>query len=99
MAEPEDLLIEGAHLATRVARDTWRRYRPARRRSEVTLADERPRLERFLAALFMRPITVAPAQPPAPTTWLGRLARGRVPSPPERELLPGTDGARVFLPP
>src|SRR5512141_432859 len=99
MAEPEDLLLEGAHLATRVARDAWRRYRHAMHQTEVTLADERLRLELFLAALFMQPITIAPAQPPAPTTWLGRLARGRTPSARERELLPGTDGARVFLPP
>jgi len=25
MAEPEELILEGAHLATRVARDAWRR--------------------------------------------------------------------------
>ena len=26
MSEPEDLILEGAHFATRVARDVWARY-------------------------------------------------------------------------
>jgi nitric oxide reductase NorD protein len=99
MSEPEDLILEGAYFATRVARDAWRRYGPARRRTEVILADERPRLELFLAALFMRPITIVPSQPPAPTTWLARLAQGRTSAASPRQLFPGTDGSRIFLPP
>ena len=29
MGEPEDLIIDGAYLASRLARDVWRRYAPA----------------------------------------------------------------------
>ena len=52
MAEPEELIIEGAHFATRVARDAWRRYAPPGPRSSVSLASVRVRLELFLTALF-----------------------------------------------
>jgi nitric oxide reductase NorD protein len=99
VAEPEDLILEGAHFATRVARDAWRRYGPARRRADVSLADERPRLELFLSALFMQPISIAATQPPAPITWLARLAQGRAASGARSELFPGTDGSRIYLPP
>ncbi|MGE5816173.1 MAG: nitric oxide reductase activation protein NorD [Acidobacteriota bacterium] len=99
MSEPEDLILEGAYVATRVAREAWKRYGPARRRAVVLLADERPRLELFLSALFMQPVGIASAQPPAPTTWLARLARRRTPGAVSRELFPGTDGSRIFLPP
>ncbi len=102
MSEPEDLILEGAYRATRVARDAWRRYGPVRRHAEVTLDEERPRLELFLAALFMRPIEIAPAQPAAPRNWLARLAQGsavRKGARTEARLAPGTDGTRIFLPP
>lgn len=99
VAEPEDLILEGAHFATRVARDAWRRYAPSRGRPEVALLDERPRLELFLAALFQQPISIAPAQPPAPIPWLARVAHPRRLAAAERELPAGTDGTRVFLPP
>jgi nitric oxide reductase NorD protein len=99
MSEPEELLIEGAHFATRVARDAWRRYRPSQRRVELSLLDERARLELFLEALFGRPIAITAAEPPVPATWLARLARSTQTGAAERPLLPGTDGTRIFLPP
>jgi nitric oxide reductase NorD protein len=99
MSEPEELLIEGAHFATRVARDAWRRFGPGARGSEISLSEERPRLELFLAALFGRSIAISAAEPPPPMTWLSRLANVRPPPPAERTLLPATDGSRVFLPP
>jgi nitric oxide reductase NorD protein len=99
VSEPEELIIEGAHFATRVARDAWRRYGPSRRRPEIDLAAERPRLELFLAALFGQPIPIAAAEPPPPTTWLARLAHGRPAAGAEQRLIPGTDGVRIFLPP
>ena len=59
MAEPEDLILDGAHLASRVARAAWRRYAPAPPDRLLRLADVRVRIELFLTALFERPLTVA----------------------------------------
>ena len=98
MSEPEDLILEGAHFATRVARDVWRRHAAASTAAGVPLAAVRGRLELFVAALFATPIAIAPVEPAAPATWLSKLARrpGRVP---DADPFCGTDGVRVFLPP
>src|SRR5215208_6144966 len=96
MAEPEDLILDGAYMASRLARDAWRRYAPAARERVVRLIDVRGRLELFLNALFERPIGVALAEPPAPVSWLARAAgRGGDAS---AGAIPGTDGVRIFLP-
>ncbi len=99
MAEPEELIIEGAHLATRVARDAWRRYGPPAPASSVPLTAVRVRLELFLTALFARSMKIVGADPPAPRTWLSRLARGRSPETDDGTPGAGTDGQRLFLPP
>ena len=96
MAEPEDLIIDGAYIASRLARDVWRRYAPAPPERVLRLADVRVRLELFLNALFESPIYVSAAEPPPPVSWLARLAgRGA-----ESRVGPmaGTDGVRIFLP-
>ena len=41
MAEPEELILEGAHFATRVARDVWRRYGTSAPDNTVPLASVR----------------------------------------------------------
>ena len=97
MAEPEDLIIDGAYIASRLARNAWRRYAPPPPERILRLADVRGRIELFLNALFEAPIAVATANPPAPVSWLGRLA-GRAPDP-RADALPGTDGVRIYLPP
>ena len=97
MAEPEDLIIDGAYLASRLARDAWRRYAPPPVDSAVRLVDVRGRIELFLNGLFEVPIAVHRAEPPAPVSWLGRVA-GRA-SDSRRDAWPGTDGARIYLPP
>lgn len=95
MSEPEDLILDGAYVASRFARDLWRRYAPPANDDALHLADVRSRLELFLHALFEREIPIAIAEPPAPVSWLGRLAgRGGE----TREHVPGTDGARIYLP-
>jgi nitric oxide reductase NorD protein len=99
MSEPEDLIIEGAHLATRVARAAWRRCAPSGPVSGQRLADVRTRLELFITALFQADIVIAPMEPAAPVTWLGRLAGARPEDRTRAALLSGTDGRRVFLPP
>ena len=96
MGEPEDLIIDGAYLASRLARDVWRRYAPAPVANVVSLADIRVRIELFLNALFESPIPVLAGEPPAPVSWLARMA-GRAPG--HSDVLPGTDGRRIYLPP
>jgi nitric oxide reductase NorD protein len=97
MAEPEDLIIDGAYRASRLAREAWRRYSPPVPANEVRLADVRSRIELFLNALFETPLAVAAAEAAAPVSWLARLA-GRAPAG-RGEAAPGTDGLRIFLPP
>jgi nitric oxide reductase NorD protein len=96
MAEPEDLIIDGALVASRVARDVWRRYAPAPVAAVVRLADVRVRIECFLHGLFERPIAVTAAAPEAPVSWLARLA-GRAADRDATDTA-GTDGLRVYLP-
>ena len=97
MAEPEDLILDGAYVASRLARDIWRRYGPAAAERVLRLADVRARLELFLNALFGSLIPVSAAELSAPVSWLGRLAgrRGDAGAAPTA----GTDGVRILLPP
>ncbi|MEO7272041.1 MAG: VWA domain-containing protein [Vicinamibacterales bacterium] len=97
MAEPEDLIIDGALVASRLARTAWRRYVPAPADHVLKLPDVRLRIELFLQALFATPLVVAPADAPAPVSWLGRLA-GRTAGAPTGAVA-GTDGVRIYLPP
>jgi nitric oxide reductase NorD protein len=99
VAEPEELLIEGAHLATRVARDAWRRHAKPRAPGTIPLADIRSRLELFITALLGLQAPIVPLAPPSKATWLARLARGRTHDPGIEPFLSGTDGTRLLLPP
>ncbi len=74
MGEPEDLIIDGAYIASRLGRDVWRRYSPPPAARVLRLADVRVRLELFLNGLFEAPIAVTQREPPAPVSWLARLA-------------------------
>ena len=97
MAEPEDLIIDGAHMASRLARAAWRRYAPAPPDRLLRLADVRVRIELFLTALFERPLTVAAADAAAPVSWLARLAGRGVDE--RGGIAAGTDGVGIYLPP
>lgn len=97
MAEPEDLLIDAAHFASRRAAALWRRHRPSQERPVILLADVRVRIELFLHAVLGRPVAVSAAEPAAPVSWLARLAR--VAPAGEPRIRPATDGRRVYLPP
>lgn len=96
MSEPEELILEGAHFATNLAREVWGKYSPTRQSDGVTLARIRPRLELFVSALFGRQIPIRSLEPPAPSTWLSRLAGSR-PSRRRDQILCATDGRRVYL--
>ena len=96
MAEPEEVIIEGAHAATEFAARLWRRHRPGPPR--VELAEVRPRLELLVAAIFGDSPPIVPAEPAPQPSFIGRLA-WRIP----RHLLDerahaSTDGARIRLP-
>ena len=97
MSEPEDLILEGAHFATRHARALWRRHARAPASSGVPLAHIRTRLELFVSALFTTPIPICAIEPHAPATWLSRLASGRRRARHDSALC-ATDGQRVYLP-
>jgi nitric oxide reductase NorD protein len=99
VAEPEDLILEGAHFATRVARHAWRKYGPATDPHVVTLASVRQRLELFLGALFGGDFRIVAAEPPAPSSWLATLAHRRPRHLRNTILTPATDGVRIHLPP
>ena len=99
MAEPEELILEGAHFATRVAREAWRRYGTPAEDRATALTTVRTRLEMFVTALVRTSITIVPMEPPAPASWLSRLARGPSRSRHDRSLLSATDGRRIYLPP
>ena len=96
MAEPEDLIIDGALVATRVARRVWRRHVPSTAVGTLSLAAVRQRVELFLQALFAMAIPVAQAEAAAPQSWLARLA-GRAPDAPCAPLA-GNDAVRIYLP-
>lgn len=97
MAEPEDLILDGAQIASRLARQIWDRHAARSDPKVLRLADVRVRLELVLSALFEAPLAVTAAEPPAPASWLARFA-GRAVNP-AADLSAGTDGIRIYLPP
>jgi len=96
VSEPEDLILEGAHVATRLAREAWRRHTPVVEARGVRLASVRTRLEWFVSAIFAAPVAIRAIEPPPPGTWLSWLAVGPARS---RRQSPtcGTDGQHVYL--
>ncbi|MDQ2766153.1 MAG: hypothetical protein M3Y30_03250, partial [Gemmatimonadota bacterium] len=97
MSEPEDILLDGAHLATEYASRLWRRH--TKGAAVAGLADARRRLETLLAALYASPLPIVPAQAPARPTLFGRLARRTPRHLVDLRALPSTDGVRIRLPP
>jgi nitric oxide reductase NorD protein len=96
VSEPEDLIAEGALLAAVVVRDVWRRRsHDADEDGRPTLAHLRRRLELLSAAVFPGTREILAAEPPAPATFLWRLAHG---SPHPGTALASTDGERIWLP-
>jgi len=97
MSEPEDVLLDGAHLASGIAAALWQRRRAGP--AILALSEVRTRLELLIAALFDAPPILAVAQPPARPTpmarWVRRIPRHML----ESRALPSTDGFRLRLPP
>ncbi|MEO8799035.1 MAG: hypothetical protein ABI551_14190, partial [Polyangiaceae bacterium] len=96
MAEAEELLAEGAELATRYAQELWRRHGPTVH--VARLSDVRERIQCFVTGIRGACPPLALANLPVQRSIFGRIAH-RIP----RHLtlsiaLPATDGERVLLP-
>ncbi len=98
MAEPEDVIAEGALIATRIARDLWARRALGVMTRTPQLEDVRRRVELFVAALFPDAPEIGVADPPAPLSLLARLARRRTAHLYIRAAISSTDGQRIRLP-
>src|SRR5690554_303534 len=98
MAEPEDVLLDGAHHATLFAQRLWRRHAGRPEPATVRLVDIRARLELFVRAAFGVPLVVGVAEPPPLPSWFARLGRRLPRHLVERRTLASTDGARLRLP-
>ena len=97
MPEPEELILEGAHVATTFARDLWQRH-ASDKPDHVNLVGLHHRLELFNAAVFGQTPSLVTAEPPDNPTWLARLAK-RIPSHLiERQAFAWTDGDKIRLP-
>jgi nitric oxide reductase NorD protein len=97
VAEPEEVIIEAARVATATARALW--LRAAAPDVRPRLSDLRSRLGLFVAMLFPDPLEIATAEPPAPRSLLARFALATPPHAQPAEALASTDGTRVRLPP
>ena len=99
MSEPEDVILDGAHRATLLARGIWMRHSTGRQPNLVRLTEVRGRLELFVGAAFGVSLTLCPAEPPVSPNLFSRLGR-RIPRHlVERRILTSTDGVRLRLPP
>ncbi|MEO8030003.1 MAG: VWA domain-containing protein [Gemmatimonadota bacterium] len=98
MAEPEDVLAEGALLVTHTVRQLWLRASPAGLDPQPRLIDLKRRLELFLAAVFAAAPEIATAEPPAPRSFLARLAHRRTAHLDSPHAIASTDGVGIRLP-
>ncbi len=98
MAEPEEVVLEAAHVATTAVAALWRRHTAERGAEAPALADLRGRLRLFVTGVFGDCPEIVVAEPPARPTLLARLAL-RTPSHlVARAPVPSTDGRRIRLP-
>jgi nitric oxide reductase NorD protein len=98
VAEPEDVIAEGALLATRAVRDIWARRTSGAIAGPPGLLDLRRRLELFVAALFPDAPEIGVAEPPAVPSLLARWARRHTAHLHSRFPLSSNDGTRIRLP-
>jgi nitric oxide reductase NorD protein len=98
VAEPEDVIAEGALLATRAVRELWNRRAAGTTEPAPRLADYRRRLELFMAAIFPDAPTIGVAEAPAPLSLLTRIARRHTAHLFSPTAMASTDGARIKLP-
>lgn len=98
MGEPEEVILEGAHLATSWAADLWQRRRSESRTALPELADLRQRLELYVAAICPGAPPLSVAEPPTTTGLVWRWLMRIPPHLARREARASTDGHRIRLP-
>jgi nitric oxide reductase NorD protein len=98
MAEPEDVLAEGALMVTRRVREAWASRGDGREDAAPTLRTLRRRLELFTAALFPGALAIGIAEVPVPPTFLRRFARRRTAHLHSSLALARVQGGRILLP-
>ncbi|HSB53771.1 MAG TPA: hypothetical protein VLD58_05420, partial [Gemmatimonadales bacterium] len=98
MAEPEDVIAEGALHATRFVRELWARHSAGQGEATPRLRDFKRRLELFVGAVFPEAPEIGLAEPPAPPSWLARLARRDTAHLHADEALSSSNEERIFLP-
>lgn len=98
MAEPEDVIAEGALYATRIARDLWARHAAKKTDAPPGLTELQRRMEIFIAAIFSDAPGIGLAEPPAPPSFLRRLSRHGTSHLHSPGAQASTDGVRIRLP-
>jgi nitric oxide reductase NorD protein len=96
VAEPEDVIIEAAHVATATARSLWLKVSPPA--APPRLNDFRRRLGLFLTTLFPDAPEISAAESPAPRSLLARLASATPAHTLPEAPFASTDGSRIRLP-
>ena len=98
MAEPEEVVTDVARHATVFAQNLWRRHRERKGvKPTVPLIDVAMRIDLLINSVFGRSFPIHVAEPPAPPTLLTALF-GRRRGPVQRQAIPATDGASLWLP-
>lgn len=97
MAEAEDVLVDAARHTTIFIRDLWRRYDARPSHAPLTLASLARRIDLLVTAAWGVSLSLRVALPPARPTLLHRLVH-RHAYPSQRQAIPATDGAAIWLP-
>ncbi len=98
MSEPEDVVIDAAHVVSERALGLWDRHSADREPETLRLEAIERRLGLFLSATFRLDVPIVVAEPPVVPNFLVRWFR-EIPTFNVRERpIPSTDGARIRLP-
>ena len=98
MSEPEDVVIDAAHVAAEHTISLWNRHAVDREPDTVTLSEIKQRLSLFLNASFGWSPRLVAAQPPRVPSFVVRWIRGTPSFAVRRRPFPSTDGRRIRLP-
>lgn len=98
MSEPEDVVIDAAHVVSERTLDLWDRHSADREPEMLRLEAVERRLSLFLNATFRLDVPIVVAEPPMPPNFLVRWFREIPKFNVREEPIPSTDGARIRLP-
>jgi nitric oxide reductase NorD protein len=98
MSEPEDVLIDAAHVAAENTVALWNRHSTDSEPDTLELSRIKQRLSLFLNASFGWSPRIVAAQPPRVPSFIVRWIRGTPEFAVRRRAFPSTDGRRIRLP-